>query len=104
MSKAQIYPEFLGYAYGASGRSDQARRILHELEENLNRGEGSAYSVALVYLGLGDKSAALENLEKIAEESPAYLWAAWLKPDPIWDPLRDDPRFQDLLRRMNFPD
>jgi len=104
LSKTPFYPEFLGYAYGASGRTDDARRILAKLLENQSRGEGSAYRAALVYLGLGESNAALENLEMIIEESPAYLWTAFLKPDPLWDPLRSDPRFKDLLARMNLPE
>jgi hypothetical protein len=50
---------------------------------------------------LGDKEHAIEWLEKaFREKSPS---TQFLKVDPVWDALRSDPRFQDLLRRMNFP-
>ena len=57
---------------------------------------------ALFYGQLGDKDQAFAWLEKAYEkhDGPLYL----LKVSPWWDPLRDDPRFDDLLRRMNFPE
>ena len=57
--------------------------------------------IALVYASLGDKDQAFECLEKAYEERNAWLVA--LRVDPMFDPLRSDPRFQDLVRRMNFP-
>ena len=56
---------------------------------------------AVDYLQLGDKDHALEWLEKAYREKSAL--AGFLKVDPQWESLRSDPRFQDLLRRMNFP-
>jgi hypothetical protein len=57
--------------------------------------------VARVYAGLGDKEKAFVWLEKAYAERASQL--SWVKVDPTFDPLRSDPRFQDLLRRMNFP-
>ena len=60
------------------------------------------YSVgfARIYAGLGDKDQAFAWLEKAYEERSTGLY--WLKVDPIWDPLRSDPRFNDLLRRIGL--
>ncbi|NIM48621.1 MAG: hypothetical protein GTN62_02795, partial [Gemmatimonadales bacterium] len=60
----------------------------------------SPYHVALVYIGLGDKENAFEWLEKAYVERRSYL--VFLKEGPRFDTLRDDPRFTDLLRRMNL--
>ena len=53
-------------------------------------------------MALGENDQALEWLETAYEDRPEGM--VWLKPDPIFDPLRSDPRFQDLLRRMNLPE
>ncbi len=55
---------------------------------------------AVIYAYLGEKDQAFEQLGKAYEERDFNL--AFLKVEPRWDPLRDDPRFQDLLRRMNL--
>ena len=58
--------------------------------------------IAVVYAGLGNKDKAFEYLEKAYNErSPDLPW--FLKADLRMDTLRSDPRFQDLMRRMNFP-
>jgi serine/threonine-protein kinase len=59
------------------------------------------FYVAIYYAELGDKGKAFAELDKTFEERLYYI--AWLKTDPCLDPLRDDPRFQDLLRRAGFP-
>jgi hypothetical protein len=59
------------------------------------------WEVALVYAGLGEKDRAFEWLERAYKDHDKSLY--FLKVDPTLDPLRSDPRFQDLLRRMNFP-
>ena len=88
----------------AAGDRARAREILTALEVNSESGVCSAYYPALVRLGLGEHDQALAWLEAVEKERPAnVILTAWLKPEPIWDPLRSDPRFQALLRRMNFP-
>lgn len=57
--------------------------------------------VAMFYAGLGDKDKALAWLERAFDEQSPCLVV--LKVDPLFDSLRSDPRFQDLVRRMNFP-
>jgi tetratricopeptide (TPR) repeat protein len=59
-------------------------------------------NTARYYAQLGDKDQAFVWLEKAHEKHDGRMFT--LKVHPFWDPLRDDPRFQDLLRRMNFPE
>jgi serine/threonine-protein kinase len=90
----------LAYTYGVSGREDEARKILRELEEQTQSGPALFFSI--IYIGLGEKELALEWLEKgYDQDAGVSLFAQF---DPIFDPLRDDPRFQDLLRRLNVPE
>jgi len=91
----------LGHAYAAAGKEREAREVLDRLLERSKKGYVSAYEIAAVYTGLGEKDRALEWLEKAYEERSNAL--ARFRMDPrVWS-LRSDPRFQELLRRMNFP-
>ena len=92
----------LGRAYGASGRKAEALKVMHTLQERkTGGGYVSPFQIAMVYLGLGDKARALDELEKAYEARSWYM--SWLKTAPELDPLRNEPRFAELLRRMNFP-
>jgi serine/threonine-protein kinase len=88
----------LGYAYAVVGRKAEAQKVLDQLNDLSKHKYVAATFLAHVYLGLGEKDKAIEWLEKAYEES--FLLGA--KVDPIYDPLRSDPRFTDLLRRMNL--
>jgi tetratricopeptide (TPR) repeat protein len=91
----------LGQVYGRAGRRAEAQKILDQLMERSKRSYVPAMAVATVYEGLGDKDRAFQWLAKAVEErSPAL--AIGIKVDPIWDRLRSDRRFTDLLRRMNL--
>jgi len=57
---------------------------------------------ALIYAGLAEKDKAFEWLEKSYEDRSLATGFGTLKVDPVFDPLRSDPRFADLLRRMNL--
>jgi tetratricopeptide (TPR) repeat protein len=91
----------LGYVLAVSGRRSQALKVL----ENVRRLSAEQYigpfRMAILYAGLGDKDLALESLEKAYEQRSAGMHL--LKIEPWFNGLRDDPRFQSLLRRMNFP-
>ena len=91
----------LGHAYGVTGRRGEALQMLEELKKLSEQRYVSSYDIAVVYLGLGEKDQALAWLARAYEERSG--WLGWLKVDPRLDPLRSDPRFQDLLRRMKFP-
>ena len=82
----------LGFARGAAGDHPGARKILSALEPANAGGATSAYYPALVWLGLGEHNEALTRLEAVEQERPAdSVFSAWLKPEPIWDPLRQAP-------------
>lgn len=91
----------LARVYAKSGRRTEALRVLNHLKEESKRRYAPSADIALVYAALGDTNEAFEGLRKAYQEHEGRLVA--LKVDPMFDPLRPDPRFQDLLRRMNFP-
>jgi hypothetical protein len=62
----------------------------------------SSYEMARIYAGLGEHDQVFTWLDRAYEERAS--WMAYLQVDPTLDPLRSDPRFQVLLRRMNFPE
>ena len=91
----------LGHAYAAAGKRNEALRILADLNERRKTAYVSPYDIAVIHVALGEKDQAFEWLEKAYQERAAPIVV--LKVDPRLDPLRSDPRFQGLLRRMNFP-
>jgi adenylate cyclase len=90
----------LGHAYAASGRRGEALKILDELKEMSKQKYVSPYDMAVLYTGLGEKDRAIEQLNKAYEERAG--WVISLKVEPLFDPLRSDPRFADLARRMRL--
>jgi TolB-like protein/tetratricopeptide (TPR) repeat protein len=89
----------LGYAYALAGKTREARQILDELLHWSGKEPLRALPIAHVYLGLGDKDHALEWLGKAIDQQDVNIY---LKSDPRYDPLRTDPRFSQLLKRMNL--
>jgi serine/threonine protein kinase/Flp pilus assembly protein TadD len=91
----------LGYVYGVMGKPAEAIAIVKELESKYARKQASGQFIAAVYAGLGEKEKAFEWLEKDFQNRDGRL------PEVRWqlslEPLHDDPRFKDLLRRMNPP-
>ena len=92
----------LGASYAAAGKTTHAMEIVQTLEQLSDQRHVSPVSIALVHANLGHPDEAFAWLEKAFEQRSAYL--RLLKVDPVFDPLRSDPRFQDLLTRMNFPE
>jgi TolB-like protein/DNA-binding winged helix-turn-helix (wHTH) protein len=93
---------FLAHAYAEAGRRDEAEKILARLMQKSKTARVSPYVIGTIYAGLHDNDRAFAFLEKAYQEkSPDILWD--LKADMRLDNLRSDPRFQDLLGRMNFP-
>ena len=92
---------FLGYVYGVAGRKGEAERWLDQLQERSKQSYVPASSIALTYMGLGRKDEAFGWLERSYQAQDPLLTIS-VNNEPMFDPLRDDPRFQDLLRRMNL--
>ena len=89
----------LAYVYGRSGQQVKAGAALKELEKSSRRGKVGPLSIAVAYIGMGDKEKAIAWLEKAyAERSISTA----LKVDAIYDPLRSDPHFRALLRRVGL--
>jgi hypothetical protein len=80
----------------------EARECLRKLKELVRDDRVGFIEVALIHAGLGEKDQAFEWLERAYEERDGGM--RYLKVAPELDPLRSDPRFEDLVRRMNFPD
>jgi tetratricopeptide (TPR) repeat protein len=91
---------WLGYAYGVTGDRKRALEALEELKQRALQGDAPPFSLAIVYLGLGDRARALEFLERAYDENSQ--WMVYLRGDRIFDPLRSDPRFQALMKRLGF--
>ena len=93
---------YLGLWLAKSGQRDQAVKLLGELKQETIRNYVQSYTFALIYIGLGDKEEALNWLEKQmsgrAETANQYAVA------PELDDLRSEPRFKEMLKRMNLPE
>jgi tetratricopeptide (TPR) repeat protein len=79
--------------YALTGRQREARQMISGLKTD-------AEAVAAVYAALGDKDEAFRILDKAIEE---HQFVFDLKEDPVFESLYSDPRWQALLRRMNYP-
>ena len=90
----------MAYAYAAAGRTDDARTIQHRLQELAIESYVSPYSLARVHIALGEYDEAFECLERSYQERHGIL--TYLMVEPLFDRVRSDPRFTDLLRRMDF--
>jgi adenylate cyclase len=94
------YQGFLGYAYAISGDRAKAEQALRELEELAKRQYVSPTAFVTIYLGLGEKEKALDWLEKAYEEQDSACW--YLKIDQIYDGVRNEPRFQAILKKIGL--
>ena len=91
----------LGHSYGKAGRTKEALQILDDLTKLAKQKYVAPHFFAGVHIGLGENDRAVGCLEKSYEERSH--WLIYLHIDPSMDDLRDDPRFQNLLRRVGLP-
>src|SRR5262249_57440159 len=89
----------LARAYAVSGRKAEALRLLGDLKRRASPGHSYASEIAVIYASLGDPDQAMTWLEKGFDErfNPGVLIRSG------WDPLRSDPRFEDLRQRIGLP-
>ena len=90
----------LAHACALAGKTEESRKMLAELRANAAGRYVPAPMIARIYLGLGEIDRAFEWLKKGVEERS--YWNAFLKMDPVYDPIRNDPRFQELLEGVGF--
>src|SRR5437870_12157215 len=100
LSGSPLMLALLGHAYAASGNKAEAQKVLSELQDLEGRQYVSPYTVAAVYAGLGEKDQAFKWLEKAYDERD--IWLMNLKVDPVFNKLRSDRRFPDLLARTGL--
>jgi TolB-like protein len=101
VGRTSVILSFLGHAYAESGRRDEAIKIINELNERSRNEYISPYDVAIIYVGLRDKEKAFEQLNRAYDDRAG--WIININVDPIFDPIRSDPRFVELVKRMKFP-
>ena len=99
-SVAWLSTVVLAHAYAKSGRRAEAELQIQKLREYSRSFYIRTYYLASVYALLGDRDKAFAELEQSLRDRDAYLGRA--RVDPFMDPIRDDPRFNDLLRRMGL--
>ncbi|MBO0858618.1 MAG: protein kinase [Chloracidobacterium sp.] len=90
----------LGYAYAKSGRREDATRALDELQRQQGQRRASPFHLALVHIGLGENDSALELLRNAYNERGERL--VWIRADARFDPLRMEPRFNEILAGMGL--
>jgi len=92
----------LGQAYARNGQNEEARKILARLNEQRNTRRVAPYAMALIYLGLGDKERAIDELDRGYRDGETnYLFV--IKVDPLLDDLRGDRRFEALVQKVLAP-
>ena len=93
------FDSILGYAYAVSGRKDEAIKTISDLESRYDQNHSVDADIALIYVGLGNRDEAIIRLNKAYKAR----FKASILLRPAFDPLRSDPRFHDLLRRIGLP-
>ncbi|MFN2502451.1 MAG: tetratricopeptide repeat protein [Pyrinomonadaceae bacterium] len=91
----------VAHIYAITGRKQEARTLLAQIQDAEKSQYIPAPSIAYVYSGLGERDQAFAWMEKGFKQRAFHL--QWLKVDPRWDELRSDPRFADLERRVGLP-
>ena len=92
----------LGQAYARNGQTEEARKVLAQLNEEAKSRYVAPYALALALLGLGEKERALAELERAYQTHDTnYLFV--IKADPLLDDLRGDPRFEALVQKVTRP-
>jgi TolB-like protein/Tfp pilus assembly protein PilF len=89
----------LARAYAETGKKGQALEILRKLSDTAQHQFVRGYLFALIYIGLGDKTTAIQYLERCSQERE-NIDLNWIKVDPMLDPLRDNPRFEALAEKI----
>lgn len=100
ISEDTEYLSGLAYAYAISGKKKEAVQIVEQLKNRSQNRYVSPYNIALIYVGLGDKEQSFKYLEEAMSKKDG--WVTQLLTEPVWDPIRLDPRYKNILRRMKL--
>jgi TolB-like protein/class 3 adenylate cyclase/Tfp pilus assembly protein PilF len=100
-SASAHYRAMLALAYARANQRQEATRILNELLNGLDQRTISGFNIACIYLALGNKEQALRQLEYGYEQRD--VWIKELRAWPWFDELKNEPRYKDLMRKLNFP-
>ena len=96
-----FYLAALGHGYALAGNRPEAEKVLQTLSDRGKKSYVSPFDLAVIHAGLGEKDEAFTLLEKsIAERSTFLVYTKW---EPRLDPLRSDPRFTQILKRIGLP-
>ena len=90
----------MGYALAKLGNREKAQATLADLKSLAAKRHVPAYNFAMIYNGLGEKNEALNYLEKSFQEREVQM--TFIKIDTRWDEFRAEPRFVEIIKRMNF--
>jgi tetratricopeptide (TPR) repeat protein len=102
LTDSPLIRALLGYTYAAAGRKKEAREIAEDLAANRERRYVCPYEIGTIHLSLGEKDEAFRWYDKAFEERS--LCVSVMKFDPRLDPIHNDPRYQDLIRLVGFPE
>ena len=98
LSRDAVSIAYPAVAYGCAGKRNDARELLRELEEKRSNEDVPEFLFAMVHDALGDRDAALESLERCLAARDSRIF--WFARQPIAGSLNEDPRFEDLVRRV----
>jgi hypothetical protein len=101
-SKIEFKGWQIGYINGVAGKKEEAQAILDYYLELSKKEFVTPATIAFIYIGIGEKDKAFEWLEKAYEQRTSYVYG--LKVSSRFDSLRSDPRYQDLVERLNYPE
>jgi serine/threonine-protein kinase len=90
----------LGYAFAKAGKREDALRVIDEMQKSPGQRRASPFHLALVYIGLGENDRAIDLLQQAYNERGERL--VWIRSDARFDPLRQDPRFKEILTGMGL--
>jgi len=91
----------MGLIYAYQGKRQEALEIIRQLNERSKHTYVDSRNLADIYLALGDTEQALAYLQKAYEEHSPFMTE--LKHDRIYDPIRSDPRYNELVKRVGIP-
>jgi TolB-like protein/Tfp pilus assembly protein PilF/predicted Ser/Thr protein kinase len=94
---------WLGRTYALAGDKAEALKIADRLLQLRGKNPGAPYNLAIIYLGLGDKERSLAFLKEAVDAHAVEIFIDPINKSPIFDSLRSEPRFQNLLRRIGLP-